>query len=329
MKDPIVYVGVSESEKVFKALALPLASAFTAALKDLAQKNPFSSCVRIEKTSLPALLKSSPLTACALDIRYRTGVLGNALLVSRSDSLVSLGELLSGTEAKIADTLNPELMEVCIRFFSLAVNECNRQFSLQYFAIASDEPELLNPDGMAAGLAPLNATYDSVLCATYEVSVEPKLDCRFYLLIEPQLLESLSMMLPDYNPNPPLQSATEQRIAARKQKKEEPVTYVAAEVEGDQPRIGKTSNDNWNIDLLLDVELPIAVSFGECEMPLKDILKLAAGSVIELDKSVNDPVTVIVNQKPIAKGEVVMVDGNYGVRIVEVESTADRIRSLA
>ncbi len=87
-------------------------------------------------------------------------------------------------------------------------------------------------------------------------------------------------------------------------------------------------SSGWNIDLLLDVELPITVSFGEAEMQLKDVLKLGVGSVIELDKSVNDPVTVIVNQKPIARGEVVMVEGNYGVRILEVESTAERIRSL-
>ena len=86
--------------------------------------------------------------------------------------------------------------------------------------------------------------------------------------------------------------------------------------------------ENWNIDMLLDVELPVSVSFGHSEMQLKDVLKLGAGSVIELDKSVNDPVTIIVNHKPIAKGEVVMVEGNYGVRILEVESKADRIRSL-
>jgi flagellar motor switch protein FliN/FliY len=92
----------------------------------------------------------------------------------------------------------------------------------------------------------------------------------------------------------------------------------------DQPK----SAAGWNIDLLLDVELPITVSFGETEMQLKDVLKLGVGSVIELDKSVNDPVTIIVNQKPIAKGEVVMVEGNYGVRILEVESTAERIKSL-
>ena len=63
-------------------------------------------------------------------------------------------------------------------------------------------------------------------------------------------------------------------------------------------------------------------------MQLKDILKFGVGSVIELDKSVNDPVVIKVNDKPIARGEVVMVDGNYGVKILEVESTAERLRSL-
>jgi flagellar motor switch protein FliN len=91
---------------------------------------------------------------------------------------------------------------------------------------------------------------------------------------------------------------------------------------------GSQSTGAWNIDLLLDVELPISVSFGHSEMTLKDVLMLGAGSVIELDKCVNDPVSIIVNHKPIAKGEVVMVDGNYGVRVLEVESKADRIRSL-
>ena len=85
---------------------------------------------------------------------------------------------------------------------------------------------------------------------------------------------------------------------------------------------------HWNIELLLDIELPIRVSFGETEMQLKDVIKLGPGSVIELNKSVNDPVILFVNRKPIAKGEVVMVRGNYGIRILEVASTADRIKSL-
>jgi flagellar motor switch protein FliN/FliY len=113
------------------------------------------------------------------------------------------------------------------------------------------------------------------------------------------------------------------------------MTDTTEHVEDEQSKVPGAAADakrgtagNWNIDLLLDVELPVSVSFGHSEMQLKDVLKLGAGSIIELNKSVNDPVAIIVNHKPIAKGEVVMVDGNYGVRILEVESTADRIRSL-
>jgi len=91
---------------------------------------------------------------------------------------------------------------------------------------------------------------------------------------------------------------------------------------------GSRTTATCNIELLYDIELPISVSFGQTEMALKDVLELDAGSVIELDQSVNDPVSIIVNRTRIAKGEMVMVDGNYGVRILEVESTADRIRSL-
>jgi flagellar motor switch protein FliN len=106
------------------------------------------------------------------------------------------------------------------------------------------------------------------------------------------------------------------------------ISQAAEKDQKETSAIASSGPENWNMDMLLDVELPISVSFGYSEMQLKDVLKLGAGSVIELDKSVNDPVTIIVNHKPIAKGEVVMVEGNYGVRILEVESKAERIRSL-
>jgi flagellar motor switch protein FliN/FliY len=95
------------------------------------------------------------------------------------------------------------------------------------------------------------------------------------------------------------------------------------------PNAVSQDSGNWGMDSLLNVELPINISFGSLEMPLEDVLKLDAGSIIELDKSVNDPVTIIVNHRPIAKGEMIAIGGNCGVRILEVESTADRIRSLS
>jgi flagellar motor switch protein FliN len=82
------------------------------------------------------------------------------------------------------------------------------------------------------------------------------------------------------------------------------------------------------LDLLLDVELPVSISFGRAELPMKEILTLTTGSIVELNRAVNDPVEVLVNHSLIARGEVVVVDGNYGVRIQQIVSRKDRLRSL-
>jgi flagellar motor switch protein FliN/FliY len=80
-------------------------------------------------------------------------------------------------------------------------------------------------------------------------------------------------------------------------------------------------------DLLLDVALPVSVSFGRTSLQIREVLKLNTGSIVELDRSVTDPVEVIVNDCVIARGEVVVVDGNYGVRISHLASRDERLRS--
>ena len=83
-----------------------------------------------------------------------------------------------------------------------------------------------------------------------------------------------------------------------------------------------------NFDLLLDVELPVSVSFGRAQVALKDVLKLTTGSIVELNRDIGDPVEVIVNNCVIARGEVVVVEGNFGVRIQQVISRQERLRTL-
>jgi len=82
------------------------------------------------------------------------------------------------------------------------------------------------------------------------------------------------------------------------------------------------------IDLLLDVELPVSVSFGRAQLALKDVIKLTTGSIVELNRAVSEPVDVIVNNCVIARGEVVVVEGNFGVRIRQVISRQERLRTL-
>ena len=75
-----------------------------------------------------------------------------------------------------------------------------------------------------------------------------------------------------------------------------------------------------NLDLLLDVELEVMLRFGERSMLLREILDLGAGSVVELDRTIDEPVDLLLDGRVIARGEVVVVDGNYGLRVLEVQS---------
>ncbi|WP_249414024.1 flagellar motor switch phosphatase FliY [Alteribacter keqinensis] len=83
-----------------------------------------------------------------------------------------------------------------------------------------------------------------------------------------------------------------------------------------------------NLDMLLDIPLEVTVELGRTRRSIKDILELSQGSIIELDKLAGEPVDVLVNQKLIAKGEVVVIDENFGVRVTDIVSQHDRINKL-
>lgn len=83
-----------------------------------------------------------------------------------------------------------------------------------------------------------------------------------------------------------------------------------------------------NLDLLLDIDVPISVKMGSTKMFLKDILTMGPGNIIELDESADEPVELVINNKVIARGEVVIVDGYFGFRIKEIVSRAERIKKL-
>jgi flagellar motor switch protein FliN len=83
-----------------------------------------------------------------------------------------------------------------------------------------------------------------------------------------------------------------------------------------------------NIERLLDVEMNVTVRFGATEVPLREIVNFGIGSMIELDLTIDEPVELLVNNYPFARGEVVVIDGYYGVRVTEINSSEERSRTL-
>jgi len=85
---------------------------------------------------------------------------------------------------------------------------------------------------------------------------------------------------------------------------------------------------NPGLDLLLDVELEASLRFGSREMPLGEILDLGPGDVVQLDRHIADPVDLIIGDKIVARGEVVLVNGNFGLRVTEVAEPRRRLESI-
>jgi flagellar motor switch protein FliN len=92
-----------------------------------------------------------------------------------------------------------------------------------------------------------------------------------------------------------------------------------ADAEGDRSR---------TLDVIMDIDLPLVVRFGRTELPLKALTALGPGSVIDLGRSPDEPVDVLISNRVVARGEVVIVSGNYGVRVRDVVSPTERARSL-
>ena len=107
-------------------------------------------------------------------------------------------------------------------------------------------------------------------------------------------------------------------------------TAEAAQKQGESPAGKDTSTGDSpvNMEFLLDIPLEVTVELGRTKMLINDMLKLGQGSVIELTKIAGESLEILANQKPIARGEVVVVNEKYGVRLTEVISPMERIEGL-
>ena len=88
------------------------------------------------------------------------------------------------------------------------------------------------------------------------------------------------------------------------------------------------TTETGNLELILDVPLGVSVELGRVRMPVRQLLSLTAGSVIELAKIAGEPLDVLINGRPVARGEAVMVNDKFGVRLTEIVSQTERVERL-
>ena len=99
-------------------------------------------------------------------------------------------------------------------------------------------------------------------------------------------------------------------------------------IEGKDEAAVEENGETANLDPILDIPLTVTVELGRCKMLINDLLQLGQGSVIELTKLVGEPLEVLINEKLVARGEVVVVNEKFGVRLTDIVTPMERVQSL-
>lgn len=108
----------------------------------------------------------------------------------------------------------------------------------------------------------------------------------------------------------------------------EPVTVRPVEFSQFDSYTPTNTDTNKNLELLMDIKLELTVELGRCHLPVKKVLELTRGSIIELDKVAGESVELFANGKHVANGEVVVIEDNFGLRITSITDPEERIKSL-
>jgi len=255
---------------------------------------------------------------------YTKGVTGTMLFALPLQEGTMLVDLMLGGEGTPSAELAGDSRDALAETFNQILGSANQALSdMAGETLSISNVEIFSLEtGDGAGLQELLGTgpFDTLSMAT----TQENLKTTIHLLIPDLLVEQLKRKLGM------VQAAAAAAPVASAPAPAPAQVPSAPMATGPAPAASRQSSvDTGNLDLLLDIELPVMVRMGQTEMSLGDLLKLTPGSILELNRAADAPVELLVNGKQIAKGEVVVVDGNFAFRITEIESTDNRIRSLA
>ena len=160
----------------------------------------------------------------------------------------------------------------------------------------------------------LLARGNNVLNLTYKLKIGDKLDTKFEEIIS---IENVNEVFTFIKNN--------LEVSVPQQKQYEETSTNIQPVIFEELGMSNIAEDKENISILMDLPLQVTVQLGKTQKDIKEILKFTEGTIVELDKLAGEDVDILVNGKEIAKGEVVVVDQNFGVRITEIVSPSKRV----
>ncbi len=246
-------------------------------------------------------------------INFTGSVAGKNLVIFNYRDAGIISSLMMGDEtgtapAEITDAHQSTIQE----FTNQLISSLATQFSGKVGGGISTTPAVVS---IAGSQSELQLPQGELVKLTYDMSIDGVMNSKLYHIIDAGIAGTLGS------------------IGAPTQQQQSQYQYSAPQAQISSvrfPQMGESlsSGGYGDISLLLDVEMTMTVELGRTTKLVKDILGLGEGSIIELDKLAGEPVDLLVNGKLIAKGEVVVIDENFGVRVTDIVSQDERFKSV-
>ncbi len=277
----------------------------------------------ISSKALKDLLESIQEDMVSAEIEFADGVKGDLLFLFPQSLGARIADMMMGGSGE------PESFELDEVRISAITETMNQMMGAATTSLSEKTKKKVSIANMKVNLLKKGSEPQLVFnpaqiltCVTYDVEIENGKSSTMFLL------STLSFFKDIYETiHPQIQKSEPAKPKKEEAKvKVQPVQFQ--ELSQQQSTVTPSSELSGKLELLLDVPLKVVVELGRAKMTLKQVLEMNIGSLIELDKLTGEPVDILVNGRLIARGEVVVIDENFGVRITEIVSPKQRIYSI-
>ena len=315
----------------------------------------------VSVSNLRTLKEKYPLPFLVVEVGYSVGIEGNNVLCIQAKDAAIIADLMMGNDGTNPDA---ELSELHMSAVSECMNQMMGSVATSLSSMFSKKVDITPPVvtlvdlGTEEVVSKLLDKVDPIIQASFRMEVDGLIDSEIMQLlpldVARDMVDALMNQQPDVDneeeavvaaaaPPPPPAAAPAPAAPSAPAAAAAPANYgygappmqphVASNVPVQSAQFTPLSSapvqvNDANIGLILDVPLQVNVELGRTKKSIKDILDLTKGSIVELDKLAGEPVDIMVNGKYLAKGEVVVIDENFGVRITEILSPLERAARL-
>lgn len=309
---------------------------------------------RVSISSLSAIQEQYPIPYLVIEVGYTQGIVGTNLLAMREQDALIIADLMMGGDGSNPPT---ELNELYMSAVGEAMNQMMGSTATSMSTVFKKKIDIAPPkvnvidfavDSSITGTIPAE---EPIVRVSFRMEVEDLIDSEIMQIISVNVAKEMVESLMNA-----VQPAATQTAAAVAAPAPAPRAAAAPQTQADpafgqplamaKPQAQPQSNVpvqpvqfaplkpsgipviDPNIALIMDVPLQVTVELGRTRKLIREILELSPGSVVELDKLAGEPVDILVNGKLIAKGEVVVIDENFGVRVTDIVSPIERASNL-